>query len=631
MRIQDADAAIPGPRSLADIARDIHREPWMPVLASAACWGGGVILDGTLPPAAAIPLAAGGAVIPAALGGLAAWHRLTAAGRAYAVTAGAYATGWASLAAAGAAHGPPGAVAVAGAGLLSLPWWIRHGRTWTPEPRAVRHAERRQRTGPDTAEMMIADWREYVACPGGPLPGTALEDVAPVPYGLGADIVLHRGRQAASGVVRVAEMVASGMDRAPTMIVLEPHPSGRSSRARVTVLDRDVLADYHPYRGSRLDPATGLAEAGTFFDGQPARLRYWEPGSGATHWIVSGNTGNGKSTLVFLVIASVVDPGNPVPVVPFILDPEDGGQSTHHWQGKLKYAFNGEEQCILALRGIDAIMRQRSADMAAEGLDYFDPAPGRPLILVVLEEASAMLSESRFRDEAVKIVTRIGKRGRKRGIGFLPVTPVPALDEIESQVFRSMMRSGNVVCFRTGDPVSGGMLGLHVDPQLLPKRFADGSRAYGVCYIIGPDDRQAPLRTEDITSEQKRLIAAAAAEHPLDAASARVFAEVWNAANETAGREAETAVPAPESLGDARQRNATAATAVLRYLADGQSRMRADVMIAVRHVTTSPSTVGYALRQLVTEGLIVTEGEKKPFVITDAGRRRLADGDRGAA
>src|SRR5450755_247718 len=180
-------AGIPEPRRLADIAREVHREPWMPVLASAACWGGGVLLDGTLPPAAAITVAAGVTAIPAALGGLAAWHSLTVPGRAYVTAASAYATAWTSLAAAGAAHGPAGAVMVAGAGLLSLPWWLRHGRTWTPKDRAKHVRRRHVAAPPDAAGLMIAEWLEFVACTGGALPGTTLEDVAAVPFGLGAD------------------------------------------------------------------------------------------------------------------------------------------------------------------------------------------------------------------------------------------------------------------------------------------------------------------------------------------------------------------------------------------------------------------------------------------------------------
>lgn len=594
-----------------------------PVVASAAAWGGGAVLHAALPPSAAPIAATAAAGLTGGTLALAAWHSLPPARRLWATAAAGWGTGWTALAAAGAAHGPPGAIAVAGAGLLALPWLARD--IPRDEPKAAQpHA------APSAERELRADWAAYVSCQDGPLPGTVLRNVKGVPSGLASDVELRRGKQTVSVALRQAEAVASGLDLPLTRVIMEPAPDGNSSRARLTVLERDVLADCVPWDGPEINPETGLITLGRYFDGADAHGRLLLPGSGPAHWIAAGTTGAGKSTLVFTVIASITHPACPVPVVPFIIDPEEGGQSTIAWKG-LRYRFCGEEQALAALYGLDAVMSQRSTDMAAEGLDYFDPSGERPMIFSVLEEASAMLSESPWKAEAVRLVTRYGKRFRKRGGSLMAVTPVPSLDEIDSQVFRGMMRSGTAVCFRTEDPVSGGMLGFRADPSLLPQVFADGSPAYGVCLIKGPDGREAPLRTRYLSKEAKAQIAAGAADRRLDERSERAF---WNAYEACMARlldgAADEQQPAPAAPATAAPAATaapidptTTAAAILKVLADGAPRSKGEIMTGVRFVTTSPSTVQQALGKLAADGLVAKPGERKPYTITDAGRARL--------
>ena len=98
--------------------------------------------------------------------------------------------------------------------------------------------------------------------------------------------------------------------------------------------------------------------------------------------------------------------------------------------------------------------------------------------------------------EMIRMQATRAKLGRKTGGCRWLVAQVPSLSELGDQSLRSMLVGGNVVCLRTGDKVSAGMLGLEADPSALPKYFPYGEATGGLGYAVGSDNRQAPFRTD---------------------------------------------------------------------------------------------------------------------------------------
>jgi FtsK/SpoIIIE family len=626
---EDRDESAPGPHPLPGL---IARARSLRLHHVAAAWGAGAAMHAAALGAVPDVLAAGGGTaLVSASAAAGAWGRLSAWGRVHALSAAVYASAWASWA---AEHGPGGhvnAALLAGAGAMVLPWWLKRAPGWLDheapdEPEWVDDT-------PVRVREMLEIWHDYVACDGGALPGTSLEDPREAADAVSADIVLRRGRQVTSEALGKWEQVASAYELAETRVLIEPHPAGRKNRARITVLDREVLADKREWAGSTLDMTTGLARAATFFDGKPAHMRFFIPGSGASHSLVAGTTGSGKSTGVFVVIAMTTDPGNPVPFVNFLLDPEEGAQSLPLWSDKLTYACTGEDKSLRALYGLNALMDQRAREMSAEGLDHFEPSFARPQVNVIVEESSVLMKESARKADAIALIERLGKRGRKRGVAVILVALVPSLEELDSQTLRSMLRSGNIWCFRTGDSVSAGMLGLDVDPSRIPEAFADGSPTYGVCYLKGPDGRQAMARSLDIPAHLKAQIAARAVECPLDASSLEAFERGFNPPKQkivtppsTVPEAVGVLTAAPADLQAAVQVRGAASQAILAFLgAEDADQSKAQIAVGIRATgITSLSTIQYALRQLVDQGLVYTAGDKHPYKITDAGREWLA-------
>src|SRR5262249_32833290 len=147
-------------------------------------------------------------------------------------------------------------------------------------------------------------------------------------------------------------------------------------------------------------------------------------------------------------------------IVPVILDPQEG-QSLPHWRGRVPYA-SGVEECTAMLGGLNAGMMRRSRHFAKmrwtdpdgdlrTGLGFFDPfVSGAPVVLIIADEFPLLLTsagrlDGGRADTAIGWAKNIGKLGRKTGEALWPVAQLPSLEELGSQVVRSMVASGNIV------------------------------------------------------------------------------------------------------------------------------------------------------------------------------------------
>lgn len=298
--------------------------------------------------------------------------------------------------------------------------------------------------------------------------------------------------------------VAAAWHKPITEAYVEPSPDGVASRGTLTILRTGTLQGIRHWDGEGVT-GDGFARVARFADGADARIRIFAPMDGARHSLIAGTTGAGKSELLGLLLHVYLTSGF---IFPVVLDPQEG-QSLPDWQGVVPYAA-GAEQCMEMLRLIHQMMYSRSRRLASMTWDdqghtrrmsFFDhQLTGWPLIRVIADEAHVLLSDP----AAIELFKDIGKLGRKTGTGVDLVTQVPSLEELGSQTLRSMLRGGNVICLRTADRVSAGMLGLPADPHDLPQYFANGDYTYGLGYVIGPDRRQAIARTDIPTSEQRR-------------------------------------------------------------------------------------------------------------------------------
>ncbi|MCW2918647.1 MAG: hypothetical protein JWN52_6715 [Actinomycetia bacterium] len=592
-----------------------------PGLAAAAVCAEGVALHGQ-------PLSSAAAIAAVGAGGLViGWNQVGAKGRVYVCAIAAYASAWA---AAVSAHGevswrgPGDGLLLAGAALLATPW--SYGRRWRyeepdelPELPALEEISEFQQI-----------WRDYVN-----IPGAVLEPEWPVPGGWQTDIVVPRGRMATEDIIAKSRHIRSAYDVAPTQCVVEPTPDQRSTRARLTVLERDELAVPRIWGGATLDPETGLYVAGSFMDGAPARGQLFVPGSGPSDHFVAGTKGSGKSRFLDKLAAEIHL--TPLGVL-WVNDPQEGHSLSDWIKGAADYALGGEEigfdACMKQLRALRRIVYRRSAYFGREivwvdrkgrerkgGKTYFDPTSEIPFLYDLLDEVHVLVknADPEIRKEAVALLGDISKLSRKAGVGIAYVAHQVGLDEMggsKASATRSMLREGTTVAFRTGDGTSHSQLGLKADPSKLPQFFADGSKTQGLGYIKGPDARPgAQFRAEYVDDPFE--IACTPAAGRLDDMSLEAAAEPDDAERAPM----HFSVPGILSIPSAAERK-TWAEQILPKLVDGEDHTFGAIWKSFP-AGTSDRSIRHGLRSLVDDELVATDGDKKPYFITDAGRAAL--------
>jgi hypothetical protein len=406
------------------------------------------------------------------------------------------------------------ALAIAGFGApapaLLIPCLAAAAGTWWKHYRFPPKEEAQPDPEPDTTSdqavwARIASKRRWSAW---------LTNPQVIPGGMKYEIAMDGVETHIGNIMGEPRAIAAAFGKPQTEAYVEPHPTGIESRGVFTRLKSGTLEKITDWDGRGISE-DGFAVIGRFADSQPARIRFWVRRDGTRHGLIAGASGAGKSVLLDLIVRQAIN--SPVPVVPVILDPQNG-QSLPQWRDKVLYAA-GVEECIAMLAGLHNAMMNRSralADMTwtdeagnlNRGLPFFDAGiTGLPAVLIIIDEAPVMFGgggNSKLAAQAVRLAAEIGKLGRKTGVSLWPVAQVPSLAELGDQVVRSMLVGGNVVCLRTGDRVSSGMLGLHADPSVLPKFFPDGEPTGGLGYVVGPDNRQAPFRVSPVPARMRR-------------------------------------------------------------------------------------------------------------------------------
>ena len=231
------------------------------------------------------------------------------------------------LAAAGFGAPVPAALAVTWA-LFALPW-VRH-YAWRP-------ATPGQQDKPDTRSdaaiwERLAKRRKWSG---------ELGPREEIPGGRKYPILLDGAETHIGQVMSEPRALAAAWDKPQTEAYAEPAPTGVESRGYLTILNAGTLGGIQEWDGKTGFGEHGIARIGRFADGAPARIRCWVPRDGTRHGLAAGATRSGKSALLDLLIWLALT--SPVPVVPVILDPQNG-QSLPQYRDKLLYAA-GVEEC----------------------------------------------------------------------------------------------------------------------------------------------------------------------------------------------------------------------------------------------------------------------------------------------
>ncbi|MFB7076501.1 hypothetical protein [Streptomyces sp. NPDC056308] len=380
---------------------------------------------------------------------------------------------------------------------LSLLWSLGYG-TWAWR----RWGHRPTPEAPGLSQQML-DWIEYAAVPDGPYPKSRLvSPIAGPKGGWSAEIHVPRGK---SFRIQALDDVLSalGIDD-PDLVAMEKFAP---RKGRITVFTENPLKKGTLFGDSHvLDPATGLAPIGVYYDGEQAHYRFFLPGSGAVHSFVTGTSGSGKSRLLDALLG--IERRSPL-VCSIVIDPQQG-LSLPDWPDGVAVFAPGNDFGIVVLRAVHAIMKERAnrynrmkwtdeQGRTRVGRAFFVPGDPDPLISITLDEAHDLLKDPEYGEEAVKIIGDLAKEARKVGLKFRLANQSPNASELGGEtLIRDILQGGNNAVLRSGSSATGkraaGSALDGVDPGAIPKEFNDGTSTGGLGYLAGPDNRTAMWR-----------------------------------------------------------------------------------------------------------------------------------------
>lgn len=379
---------------------------------------------------------------------------------------------------------------------FSLAWSAAYG-TW-----AWRRGGRQPENKAPALTQQMLDWMTYAAVTDGPYPKSRLVSPIALPKGgWSAEIVVPRNKIFTVNLLGTASALdINDLD----LIAMEPLGP---RRGRISAFTENPLKKGTLFGAQHvLDPETGLALIGIYYDGEQAHYRFFLPGSGAVHSFITGTSGSGKSRLLDALLG--IERRSPL-VCSIVIDPQ-AGLSLPDWPDGVAVFAPGNEFGIVVLRAVHAIMKERSKrynrmkwtddkGRTRVGRAFFVPGEPDPLLSLTLDEAHDLLTDPEYGEEAVKIVGDLAKEARKVGIKFRLANQSPNASELGGEtLIRDILQGGNNAVLRSGSSATGkraaGTALGDIDPGAIPKEFADGTNTGGLGYLAGPDNRSAMWR-----------------------------------------------------------------------------------------------------------------------------------------
>jgi S-DNA-T family DNA segregation ATPase FtsK/SpoIIIE len=209
---------------------------------------------------------------------------------------------------------------------------------------------------------------------------------------------------------------------------------GFADRAVLTWALGDPLSGITKWEGPAATSVTEPITIATYQDGQPLSV----PFSEGVHWLVTGQTGMGKSSLVDLLVGSFAACSD---VVIWACDPEDG-VSLGKWEAVLGW-LSDEETALAMLDAVMAVHRLRLPIMRAAGVSDWTAELG-PFLVVILDEFPVLSTAAKA------LASKIAKRARKSGVRLMVLAQVSSAEEVGSTALRGSLKG--VICFGLQEP-----------------------------------------------------------------------------------------------------------------------------------------------------------------------------------
>lgn len=316
-----------------------------------------------------------------------------------------------------------------------------------------------------------------------------------------AQMEVNRGEQTVRDLQASADKMAGALGVRPGAVRIAADPKD-AGRAELVIVPNDPLTGEIPWPGPSA-PGTSIADApipiGVYEDGEVASIYLCgddSVGRALAHWLIMGMNGAGKSAGW---TNAMVDALTRYDFELWGSDHVKGAQTfgpLQRYMAKVATTAKGAKQLFAEAR--DEASR-RFAELGERGIQQWEKDCGFPLLLVWIEEASEVVSDSTS-------FVRLVERARSAGVVIVASLQRASHDNIDTSARAQL---AGALCFGVRDAMDAtfALPDNVLDAGATPDNW--GNRKPGYCYLVAPgiDEERWPVPLRTFRARNPQLIA----------------------------------------------------------------------------------------------------------------------------
>lgn len=314
----------------------------------------------------------------------------------------------------------------------------------------------------------------------------------------GPDVDVLRVRLAPGQTVEQWTAAAPALRTTFGLLDCRPRAGRQERELELRCIVRDPLRRPLPFTLPTAEPDLSAVPVGRRDDGEPLSLPLWLPEKGARHWLVAGETGAGKGSVLWSFLGGIAPLIGEGAVRVWGIDPKGGMELgaaealfTRLVWGEPREGTSWQEPLVELLEDAVRGMQLRANRLRKDGLRVLTPTADDPLILVVVDELAALtawITDAALRRRAADALSLLLSQGRGPGVSVLGLS-----QDVRKETVGMRDLFPGRIGLRTAEPGMAEMIlgkgarerGAHTD------RIPPSSP--GIGYVV-LEDRPEPVR-----------------------------------------------------------------------------------------------------------------------------------------
>lgn len=302
--------------------------------------------------------------------------------------------------------------------------------------------------------------RAGLAAEGRPVTMPALRSVR-----CAGDVDVLRVRMAPGQTVQQWTAAAPALRTTFGLLDCRPRTGRREREVELRCVTADPLRQPLPLPlpSPATPPDLAAVHVGRREDGDPLRLPLWRPGRGASHWLIGGETGAGKGSVLWSLLSGIAPLIADGTVRVWGADPKGGMELgaaeplfTRLVWGEPSEEAAWQEPLVALLEDAVRGMQLRAARLRRAGERVHTPTPGDPLTLVIVDELAALtayITEPALRRRAADALSLLLSQGRAPGVAV-----VAASQDVRKETVGMRDLFPGRIALRTAEPGMADMV-----------------------------------------------------------------------------------------------------------------------------------------------------------------------------